>query len=306
VDNPDRNWSDWQRIDIAHDAPIGAPSSRFMQWRAILHSGQPTAGLEYVRVNYLQENVAPLVDDVNVQVGAKFSITPKSVGDVIAASASKNAGVFQPPQNTINDKDYVAISWTSRDENSDLLSYSIYYRGEGETRWQLLKDDLADRFYSFESNLLPDGSYMVMVIASDAPSHSPGMGLRSAGRQSSRFEIDNTPPAITNLSGTSENSKLRIRFNASDSMSLIKRAEFSVDAGDFNFLAPRGEITDSKNETYDFAADVPRANDVTTPENSDEHLVTLRVYDRADNMATAKVVVKAAPIATPPPPARKK
>jgi hypothetical protein len=214
--------------------------------------------------------------------------------------------VFQPPQNTINDKDYVAISWTSRDENSDLLSYSIYYRGEGETRWQLLKDDLADRFYSFESNLLPDGSYTVMVIASDAPSHSPGMGLRSAGRQSSRFEIDNTPPAITNLSGTSENSKLRIRFNASDSMSLIKRAEFSVDAGDFNFLAPRGEITDSKNETYDFAADVPRANDVTTPENSDEHLVTLRVYDRADNMATAKVVVKAAPIATPPPPARKK
>jgi hypothetical protein len=306
VDNPDRNWSDWQRIDVARDAPIAAPPSRFMQWRAVLHSGQPTAGLEYVRVNYLQENVSPQVDDVNVQVGSKFSTSPKSVAEVVAASASKNNAVFQPQQNTLNDKDYIAINWTSRDENSDLLSYSIYYRGEGETRWQLLKDDLADRFYSFESNLLPDGAYTVMVVASDAPSHSPGMGLRSVGRQSSRFEIDNAPPAISNLTGISENGRLHIRFNVSDAMSLIKRAEFSVDAGDFSFLAPRGEITDSKNESYDFFADVPRTNELSTPENSDEHLVTIRVYDRADNMATAKVVVKAAPVAATPPPTKKK
>jgi sugar lactone lactonase YvrE len=304
VDNPDRNWSDWQKIDIAKDAPIAAPSSRFMQWRAVLHSGLPAATLEYVRVNFLQENVAPIVDDVSVQVGQKFGIGPRTVAETIAANASKASGMFQPPQTTISDRDYIAIRWNAHDENDDLLGYTVYYRGDGETRWQVLKDDIADRFYSFESNLLPDGGYTVMVIANDAPAHSPGLGLRSVGRQSSRFEVDNTPPAISNLTGTVEDGKLHIRFNAADSMSIIKRAEFSVDAGDWSFLAPKGEIADSKNETYEFFADLPSFNEQTSAGTSDEHVVSLRVYDRADNMASAKVVVKAPP--TPPPAAKKK
>ena len=303
VDNPDRNWSEWQRIDVARDAPIAAPSSRFMQWRAVLHSGQPTAGLDYVRVNYLQENIAPVVDDVTVQLGQKFNATPRTVAETIAANASA-AGSFTPSQSTTKDRDYIAIRWSGHDENDDLMGFTIYYRGDGETRWQVLKDNLADKFYSFESNLLPDGGYTVMVTANDDPSHSPGMGLRSVGRQSSRFDVDNTPPAISNLTGASENGKLHISFNAADTVSIIKRAEFSVDAGEWNFVAPRGEITDSKNATFDFFADIPRISDASANAASDEHVVSLRVYDRADNMASAKVVVKAPP--EPPAPAPKK
>jgi hypothetical protein len=168
----------------------------------------------------------------------------------------------------------------------------------------VLKDNLADKFYSFESNLLPDGGYTVMVTANDDPSHSPGMGLRSVGRQSARFDVDNTPPTISNLMGAVENGKLHIRFNAADGVSIIKRAEFSVDAGDWNFVAPRGEITDSKNATFDFLADTPRVSDPSPNAASDEHVVSLRVYDRADNMASAKVVIRAPQ--EPPPPASKK
>jgi hypothetical protein len=303
VDNPDRNWSDWQRIDVARDAPISAPSSRFLQWRAILHSGQPTATLDYVRVNYLQENIAPVVDDVNVQVGQKFNFTPKTVAETIAANAS-GAGTFAQSPATTKDRDYIAIRWNAHDENDDLMGFTIYYRGDGESRWQVLKDNLADKFYSFESNLLPDGGYTVMVTANDDPSHSPGMGLRSVGRQSARFDVDNTPPTISGLMGSIENGKLHIRFNAADTVSIIKRAEFSVDAGDWNFVAPRGEITDSKNATFDFLADIPHVSDPSPNASSDEHVVSLRVYDRADNMASAKVVVKAPQ--EPPAPASKK
>jgi hypothetical protein len=274
-----------------------------MQWRAVLHSGQPAAGLDYVRVNYLQENVAPVVDEVNVQVGQKFSFTPKTVAEAIAANAS-GAGSFPPSQSSSKDRDYIAIRWSAHDENDDLLGFTIYYRGDGETRWQVLKDNLADKFYSFESNLLPDGGYTVMVTANDDPSHSPGMGLRSVGRQSSRFDVDNTPPSVSNLTGTVENGRLHIRFNAADSVSIIKRAEFSVDAGEWNFVAPRGEISDSKNATFDFFAEIPRVNVPSPNIVSDEHVVSLRVYDRADNMATAKIVVKAP--AEPPAPVSKK
>lgn len=295
VDNPDRNWSDWQRIDLAKDLPIAAPSSRFMQFRAVLHSGLPAATVEYVRINYLQENVAPQVDDVSVQVGQKFNTTPRTISDAIAANAaiaSGNSARFEAQPSTIKDRNSVAIRWNAHDDNDDLLSYTVYYRGEGETRWQILKDDLADKFYSFESNLLPDGAYTFMVVASDAPAHSPGLGLRSTGRQSSRSEVDNTPPVISALTGTDENGKLRIRFSANDTMSIIKRAEFSVDAGEFSFVAPKGELADSKNATFDFLADPPKVDAASAAGISDEHVVSIRIYDRADNMATAKVVVR--------------
>ena len=39
VDNPDRNWSPWKKIDLAKDLPINAPAARFIQWKAVLHSG---------------------------------------------------------------------------------------------------------------------------------------------------------------------------------------------------------------------------------------------------------------------------
>ena len=41
VDNPDRNWSPWKKVDLQKDLPVDAPSARFMQWKAVLHAGKP-------------------------------------------------------------------------------------------------------------------------------------------------------------------------------------------------------------------------------------------------------------------------
>ena len=80
----------------------------------------------------------------------------------------------RPPPAT---RDSIGVKWTVHDDNDDQMVYSVYYRGDGETRWLLLKDDLTDKFYSFDASLLPDGGYTVKVVASDAPSHSPGQAL---------------------------------------------------------------------------------------------------------------------------------
>src|SRR5437660_214640 len=42
VDNPDRNWSQWKKIDLQKDTAIAAPAARFIQWKAILHRGATT------------------------------------------------------------------------------------------------------------------------------------------------------------------------------------------------------------------------------------------------------------------------
>ena len=44
VDNPDRNWSAWKKVDLAKSGAVDAPPARFLQWKVVLHSGTPVAG----------------------------------------------------------------------------------------------------------------------------------------------------------------------------------------------------------------------------------------------------------------------
>ena len=55
VDNPDRNWSEWKKVDLQSELPIDAPSARFIQWKAILHPASR----------------APVIDSVDAQLSAQ-------------------------------------------------------------------------------------------------------------------------------------------------------------------------------------------------------------------------------------------
>jgi hypothetical protein len=154
----------------------------------------------------------------------------------------------------------------------------------------------------------------VKVIASDAPSHSPGEALY-AERVSARFEVDSTSPVIENLTATIEQKtveekiaeekhveqkhaqgkEIHVRFRASDSFSPIKRAEYSLDGGDWQFVEPVGQLSDSKTEDYDFRAAVPQPEappPLMENNTANDHVVVVRVYDRFDNLATAKTVIR--------------
>jgi hypothetical protein len=126
------------------------------------------------------------------------------------------------------------------------------------------------------------------VIASDAPSHSPGEGL-TASKESRRFEVDTTPPRIENLTASIEGSLIHVTFRAADGFSAIKRAEYSMDAGEWKFVEPVGQLSDSKTENYDFKVTPETAKDGGT---SSEHVVVVRVYDRYENMGAAKTVLR--------------
>src|SRR5258708_30090311 len=41
VDNPDRNWSPWTAVDLANGTELKVPPARFVQWKAVLHAGNP-------------------------------------------------------------------------------------------------------------------------------------------------------------------------------------------------------------------------------------------------------------------------
>jgi hypothetical protein len=303
VDNPDRNWSPWKKIDLRKNdvtrtdltksdltksGETGIPAARYAQWKAVLHAGTSAPSVDSVALNYLPKNSAPEVDDVTVQVGVKYQPSPKMGTSLGSDSGASSATHFEPPTPSSRDRDSIGVKWTARDENDDQLVYSVYYRGDGETRWLLLKENLTEKAYSFDASLLPDGGYTVKVVASDAPSHSPGEAL-TASKESRRFEVDTTPPRIENLAASLESGQLHVTFRAVDGFSSIKRAEYSVDAGEWKYVEPVGRLSDAKTESYDFKVTPETAKDGAA---SSEHIVVVRVYDRYENMGAAKTLIR--------------
>jgi hypothetical protein len=318
VDNPDRNWSPWRAVNLERDLPLEVPPARFIQWKAVLVSGRPAPHIESVGINYLPKNIAPHVEDVTVQVGYRYSQQPHTLSEQSAVASTSGTGSSSPGSPT-RDRDFIAVRWTARDDNDDSLAYSVYYRGDNETRWKLLKDRLTDRFFSFESDLLPDGGYTVRVAATDAPSHTPEEALTDE-HDSSRFEVDNTPPQIGDLAAINEGNAVHVTFRALDQSSIIRRAEFSLDAGDWQLVEPVGQISDARLENYDFNIPLHDRPPTEEPEQlpgrgrrsrggnnvqpqlavpAPEHLIVVRVWDRYDNMSTAKVIARPAPAAKP-------
>ena len=115
---------------------------------------------------------------------------PNPSGVVITTTSTTKFD--QPPQGT-QQKGYESVLWSAHDDNDDDLRYAVYFRGESEHDWKLLKDNLDQKFYSWDTTTMPDGAYYLKIVASDAPSNPPAAALKTE-RESERFEVDNTPP----------------------------------------------------------------------------------------------------------------
>jgi hypothetical protein len=142
--------------------------------------------------------------------------------------------------------------------------------------------------------LVPDGGYQVKVTVSDAPSHTPGDAL-TGSKESERFGVDTTPPTVNALKAVEEPAScaqtvcpkaIRVTFDAEDAASPIAHAEYSLDAGPWQYIEPVGELSDSKHEQYD--VHIPAK---ALEKKTGEHLITVRVYDRHENVGVAKTVI---------------
>ncbi len=291
VENPLLGWSDWIKA-APNSGEAAVPSARYVQWKTVLHG---RAVIDSVSLNYLTRNVAPVVEEVVAQPGARVAAAPPTPNLTVQVNLSPTSSVVSQSDNSAapltaqKDKTAVTVRWSARDDNGDDLVFAVYYRGEGEQNWRLLKEKITDRFYSFDSSLLPDGTYAVKVVASDLPAHSQAEALYGE-RVSEYFVVDTTPPIPGALTATMEGGSIHARFDAKDTTSPISHAEYSVDAGPWQYLEPSGRISDSFAESYDFLAAIPSS---TTPvADTKEHVIAIRVYDRYENAVTAKAVVR--------------
>jgi sugar lactone lactonase YvrE len=295
VEQPQKNWSPWSAPITSSDGErITSPAARFVQWKAVLTaapSGQ-SPELESVDVAYLPKNVAPRIEEIDLTppnyrfpAPVMALITPAQtlslppLGGRTAARTATSVTTTTTPAMTFA-KGYVGARWLASDPNDDPMIYNLEIRGTGEKEWKVLKDKVAEKYYSWDSTAFPDGDYRLRIIASDAPGNPPSETLTSH-LDSDVFVIDNTPPRITGLSATRNGGKLQVRWHAADALNNIDRAQYSIDGGDWTVVAPVSKLSDSKALDYELSIDA----------GPGEHTIAVRVQDAYENQATDKVVV---------------
>jgi hypothetical protein len=243
-----------------------------------------------VTVAFLPQNTPPVVRSISVTAvpgagkstpapasatAAAYTVTVTDTGEVPAAAGTSTQTISRALSQQLQ------IVWQADDPDGDRLLYSLYFRGEDETQWKLLRANMTENTYALDGDQLADGRYYFRVTASDRPSN-PAELAREVELVSAPVLIDNTPPMVTATIARA-GSAVEITVDADDRGSALRRCEYSVDAGPWLPVEAADGVTDSPRERF-----LIRLG--TLP--SGEHLVAIRVYDTAGNAGLAKVVVR--------------
>lgn len=291
---PDSTWSPWSEpISDPGAALIQSPSARYIQWRAEWPAGS-TATISSVDVPYLPQNTPPVVRSITVASiltanSAKTSAAaPPSSGaysiTVTASGEPPAATTTTSPSSSVSNLQttQTQISWQADDPDGDKLVYSVYFRPEDATEWQLIRSRMFENTLLLDPDVFADGRYLFRVVASDSPSNPPEFA-RETTLVSSPVLIDNTPPVVTLGPPQRNGSVLDIEVEARDNTSPLRLCEFSLDAGFWQPVEAVDGVTDSPHERFRLHLEKLRPG---------EHLLVFRVFDAANNAGLAKLILK--------------
>jgi hypothetical protein len=174
-------------------------------------------------------------------------------------------------------KGLLTFVWRAEDDNRDDLTYDILYRREGETSWKPLKRAVSDPILVWDTTSVPNGRYLLRVVASDSPSNSPATALTGA-MESTAFDIDNAPPVLTVTSVRREGTRATILFDVRDEHSAVQKADYSLDGDRWQTIYPKDGIADSKFEQFELMLEGEAA----------ARGVILRATDALNNVASTR------------------
>lgn len=287
---PDETWSDWSpAYPDPNGSTIASPRARYLQWRAVLTGSRTDAPiLTSVTAAYLPRNARPRVTSVTVHPpGVVFQRPFPTDPDIAGFDGDPpDRRAAQPPGSgagaptlgrRVYQKGFQTIAWRAEDDNRDELAYSVLYRLEAETEWKTLREDLTDAIVVWDTTSVPNGRYLVRIVASDARSNSPATTL-TGSLDSTTFAIDNAPPVIAVTHIRRDGGRTTISFDVRDDHSTVQKAEFSLDGNRWQTLYPLDGIADSRFESYE----------LTVEGNLAAGSVVIRATDSLNNVSSAR------------------
>src|SRR5262249_10966012 len=155
-----------------------------------------------------------------------YSITVTDTGEAGASSATGT-----PVQPLVRASiEQLTLSWLAEDADNDKLIYNIYFRGEQQKEWKLLRGNIVETLYLIDAEAFADGRYWFRVTVSDRLSN-PAPSAREDEIVSAGILIDRTPPVLTTGASGRTGSAWEGRVDVKDAASPLKTCEYSIDGG---------------------------------------------------------------------------
>ena len=291
---PDDTWSPWSApYGSAEGTPIVSPRARYLQWKAVFAGGRGESPLlTSVTAAYLQRNLRPRVASITVHPPGTVFQKPYPTGDPDIAgydldppdrkalSQSASGATSQASGPALGRKAYqkglMTFVWRADDENGDELQYDVLYRREGETAWKALRRGLEDQILVWDTTSVPNGTYVLRIVASDAPSNPAATAL-TGHLDSDSFDIDNTPPVIVIGGMRRDGARTVVSFDVRDEQSAVQKVEYSLDGTRWKPVYPTDGIADSRIEHFELVLESEAAT----------RGVMIRAADALNNMGSA-------------------
>jgi len=261
---PGKGWSGWQKPKNVRPGPTGAtrgklasPPGRYLQYR-VTFTGQSSA-IDHTQVYYLPHNKPTVVEKIELK------LPKRSVKKLTTVQEDSK------PRSPI-----IEMSWEIDNDDGDETVYEIHARREGEVRWRLLSpgdSPLTETKFKWNTETFPDGYYRVRVTASDRRAN-PNGSKRESHKTTALFVVDNQKPVVDGMTVRYPAASAR----ASDALSAIAEAAFSVDDGPWHVVGSSDGLFDDLSEILEMELPAGLPSGV--------HTLAIRVADEAGNVAS--------------------
>ncbi|MBI2932949.1 MAG: hypothetical protein HYY16_14995 [Planctomycetes bacterium] len=254
-------WSDWSAPISSSPGKVSSPKGRYLQFRITVTD--PAAVVRGVSVAYKNENQRPRVRDLKVEV------LPSRQDGMVPMSGERGPSPRLGEGHSLIKR----LQWRGEDDDGDYVVYRIYVKPvDGGTWLPLLGNDSTPMFeYAWNTENVPDGRYVLRVVASDEKANPKEEALTGEA-ETDAILIDNGKPEIeATIAGS------RVSGVTSDRASNVTRIEYNVDGGEWHAAPAKDRIFDDRREEFDFElqAVAPGA-----------HTLTMRALDQESNVGT--------------------
>lgn len=265
------SWSDWsQQVGVRGGGAgepaylkVQSPSARFVQFRVSL-TGQAerTPVLQRVALKYLVPNMRPRINTLTARY-AEADENQRTAAEAGQAPATRHV---------------LNVAWEAADPNEDALTYELQMQrlDDEPGPFVTITDQIEGDSHEWDTRGVPDGRYVLRLIASDETDNVVGHD-KQARRRSATVVVDNSPPEVSEVAVgfDAEAGQVAVTARAADGLSPIVELRYRVDGGQtWQLVLPEDLIYDSTSERFSFNID-----DLSPG----RHVVALRVTDALGN-----------------------
>jgi hypothetical protein len=286
---PDADWRAWTAVkptlpsDPARPAPpessghVASAPARFLQYRATLRG--KSASLRGVTTYFVPQNQRARITEITSGEPSGTTAMAAASTTILAAPTPASGSSRRESHSPV-----VKLRWKVDNPDGDELVYRLWLRTLNGAVWRPLAglggvngEPLTKPEWEWNTESLPDGHYVVRVVASDERSQPAPRALS--------FALDSQPMLIDN--GRPEILQWGVRYpvvsgRIADSASAITAIEMAIDGGEWTLLSPVDGIADERQEQ--FSITLPRL--LPGP-----HAVAIRATDSNANVGAIQIEV---------------